>query len=73
MRLLCWASLCLAALCVPLAGCESEVSSREELGEVIFRVPNVPGADKPYPMPELGASTKSTDDAAEDNPSPLRK
>ena len=55
MRLLCWASFCLVALCIPLAGCESEVASRDDLGEVIFRVPNVPGADKPYPMPELGA------------------
>ena len=71
MRLLCWASFCLAALCVSLAGCESEVS-REDLGEVMFRVPNVPGADKPYQMPELGANSKSSDDAAEDNPSPSR-
>ena len=42
MRLFCWASFCLAALCIPLAGCESEVAPGDDLGEVIYWVPNVP-------------------------------
>ena len=72
MRLLYWASFCLAALCVSMAGCESDVSRDEDLGEVVFNVPHVPGADKPYKMPELGPDSKSDDDA-NDNAPPLRQ
>lgn len=72
MRLVCWATFCLAGLCVALAGCESEVS-RGDLGEVIFRLPDVPGADKPYPMPQLGANSKSSNDDPEDTPFPQRQ
>ena len=42
--------LCLLA--VP--GCERRVSN-DELGTVVFTLPDVPGADKPPPTPELDA------------------
>jgi hypothetical protein len=39
----------LSAACL-LAGCGPQLS-REELGEVIFNVPSVPGSATPYPLP----------------------
>jgi hypothetical protein len=41
------------AACSLWAGCESEVS-KADLGRVVSKLPKVPGADQPYPMPELG-------------------
>jgi len=43
-----------------MAGCEQKVP-KEELGTVVFEVPAVQGADKPYEMPQLG--DKKTADA----------
>lgn len=45
----------LAALIVLmcLTGCGPELS-QQDLGHVVYEVPKVAGADKPYPMPELG-------------------
>lgn len=39
---------------LPLYGCGPEVS-RDELGEVVFEVPVVPGAEEAYPLPNLNA------------------
>lgn len=36
-----------------VGGCGPRVLP-EDLGQVVFEVPDVPGADKPYDMPELG-------------------
>lgn len=43
----------LVFLCVPFfSGCEAEPPSREELGRIVFSASDVPGADKPYSLPE---------------------
>jgi len=46
------------------AGCQPKASD-EELGTVIYSVPQVPGTEQPYPLPELG------DDAAASRESKL--
>lgn len=38
-------------LCI-LSGCEPAPPSREELGILVFDEAKVPGADKPYTLPE---------------------
>jgi hypothetical protein len=38
-------------LCL-LCGCEGKPPSREELGTLVFDEAKVPGADKPYTLPE---------------------
>jgi hypothetical protein len=43
----------LAVVVVVLGGCGRELS-KSDLGTVVFEVPKVAGADKPYPMPKLG-------------------
>jgi hypothetical protein len=43
----------LAIFVVILGGCGRELS-KSDLGTVVFDVPKVAGADKPYPMPKLG-------------------
>jgi hypothetical protein len=35
-----------------LCGCEAEPPSREELGRIVYSESDVPGADKPYALPE---------------------
>lgn len=42
-------------------GCDSGVS-RDELGTVLFEVPEVAGADELYIMPELGPPLPEEDD-----------
>jgi len=37
-------------------GCGPSVPP-EELGQVVYHVPRVSGADEPYPIPELNANT----------------
>jgi hypothetical protein len=37
-----------------VTGCGGPELSKHELGTVMFEVPKVAGADKPYIMPELG-------------------
>jgi hypothetical protein len=44
-----------------LVGCGPAVP-RDELGEVIFEIPRVPGADKPYPLPTQDRSRSAEDD-----------
>jgi len=38
-----------------MAGCGAQLS-KADLGTVIFEVPNVPGTEEPYQMPQLGPS-----------------
>lgn len=43
----------LCFICLPLlSGCEAEPPSREELGRIVFSPSEVPGADKPYTLPD---------------------
>ena len=42
-----------AVLTLVPGGCGPNVTT-EDLGQIVFEVPEVPGADKPYDMPELG-------------------
>ncbi|MEX2169362.1 MAG: hypothetical protein WD851_08625 [Pirellulales bacterium] len=43
------------------AGCGPAVDS-EELGQVVYEVPMVPGAETPYPLPELKADATKTEE-----------
>jgi hypothetical protein len=47
-----------AATVLAAGGC-GRAGSEEDLGTVVFEIPQVPGVDTPFAMPELGA-----DDAA---------
>ena len=40
------------AVLASLAGCDSQ--KPKDLGTVIYEIPHVEGAQKPYPVPELG-------------------
>jgi hypothetical protein len=52
----------LLTLLVTICGCGPEIS-KHELGTVVFGdVPKVPGADKPYPLPELGDLPKQDEE-----------
>ena len=48
--------------CPALVGCGPGVSE-EDLGIIVTELPQVPGADEPYPLPEFG-----TDEPAGDSP-----
>ena len=67
MRLLATMTLFLPAVLL-LAGCEQKIP-KEELGTVVFEVPIVPGAGKPYAMPQLGpkAADNASGDADDDD------
>ena len=44
----------LVALLMPcLPGCGHPSPDDSELGEVIYRLPDIPGGEKPYPLPQL--------------------
>ncbi|MFV2069597.1 MAG: hypothetical protein ACC645_21745 [Pirellulales bacterium] len=43
-----------ALLTICLAGCDSASLEAPDLGEVIYRLPDVPGAERPYPFPQFG-------------------
>ena len=45
--------MCCAVLMLVSGGCGPNVTT-EDLGQIVFEVPEVTGADKPYDMPELG-------------------
>ena len=45
-------SIPLLVLAATLFGCES--ASQEELGEIVYEMPKIPGTEKPYVLPELG-------------------
>ncbi len=53
MRVLSGLLACCAVLVSAVAGCGPKVAP-EDLGQIVFEVPDVPGAEKPYEMPELG-------------------
>jgi hypothetical protein len=36
----------------PLAGCDPSLDPKT-YGRVIYQIPQVPGSDKPYPLPQL--------------------
>ena len=55
-------SLFLAVMMLGLPGCGQGVP-RGDLGRVVYRIPDVPGADQPYELPEL-KGMKSVDEAA---------
>lgn len=46
------------------AGCEQAIPP-EELGQAVYEVPMVPGAEEPYPIPELRTPTEGN---AENDP-----
>ncbi len=52
---LCYSLLWLMFLLPPLEGCGAAVSE-EELGEIRYELPAVPGAAQPYQLPELGTA-----------------
>jgi hypothetical protein len=68
MRHICTYSLLLAAAMFALPGCDQRVP-RGDLGNIIYRLPDVPGANKPYELPEL-KGMKSVDEAAVAIPRP---
>ncbi len=41
-----------------LSGCGPALSERD-LGTVIYEIPKVPGAEKPYKMPQLGEPSET--------------
>ncbi len=45
-----------------LVGCGPELSKRD-LGTVVGNIPKVSGADKPYPMPQLGPAPKEDEES----------
>ena len=47
-----WATLLLACLTLPSAGCSPRLDP-ETYGEVVHTLPEVPGAEEPFPLPEL--------------------
>jgi hypothetical protein len=51
----------LAVLLAVLGGCGPELS-KSDLGTVVFEVPKVAGADKPYELPKLGPADENNDD-----------
>lgn len=51
----------LLLLLVSLAGCGPALS-KSDLGTVGFEVPKVAGAEKPYPMPQLGPPLEPIED-----------
>jgi hypothetical protein len=51
----------LAIFAVILGGCGPELS-KSDLGTVVFEVPKVAGADKPYPLPKLGPADEKQEE-----------
>lgn len=46
-----------------VVGCGPGVE-RKDLGEVVFKVPEIPGAEKPFPLPQLEAPSEVAADSA---------
>ena len=51
-RLRLFSSIALIFTACPLSGCDPAPPSREELGRIEFNPSKVPGADKPYTLPQ---------------------
>lgn len=50
-----WIACCVLALSpLALGGCSGPAIPTEELGNVVYEVPKVPGAEHEYVVPELG-------------------
>jgi len=49
-----WLAILFSFLAFPIVapGCGPAVA-KSDLGNIVYEVPNVPGADEPYPMPEV--------------------
>ncbi len=45
------------AILATLPGCGPAVS-RSDLGEIKYEVPQVPGSERPYPIPDVGPPAK---------------
>jgi hypothetical protein len=50
-----------SVLAVVLGGCGPALA-KNDLGTVVFEVPKVAGADKPYPLPKLAPPDKKKED-----------
>lgn len=55
-----WGVALLGIIVVCPCGCRT---SREELGEIIYDVSKVPGAEKPYELPDLGDEDTDAENA----------
>jgi hypothetical protein len=51
----------LAVISAILGGCGPELA-KSDLGNVVFEVPKVAGADKPYTMPKLGPPNEKNEE-----------
>ena len=51
----------LSAVVFVIAGCGQKDFPEDEFGTLIFEVSEVPGADQPYEMPELGPPPEGYD------------
>ncbi len=58
-------SIVLGIVLLGLSGCGPSVS-REQLGEILFEVPKVPGSDEPYPLPDIPAPDNEAGASATD-------
>ena len=57
----------LAVLTLTLGGCGPELS-KSDLGNVVFEVPKVAEADRPYVMPKLGSADEKKAEKSSDTP-----
>jgi hypothetical protein len=55
--------IALIVLLVSLGGCGPELS-KSDLGTVSYEEPKIPGADRPYEMPQLGPPVDAHQDRA---------
>jgi len=51
------------------AGCQSR-PPLEELGELEFAVPDIPGIDDPYPLPDVAGSAEKPADSEQSDDEP---
>lgn len=49
-------------------GCQG--GSDEDLGTIIHEIPQVPGSEKPFPMPGLETSTKTQEEVSDPSSAP---
>jgi hypothetical protein len=58
-------ALCLGVLlAAPMLGCDPPLDP-ETYGRVIYQIPQIPGSEKPYPLPQLA-------EPEEDSPKPKK-
>ena len=61
---------CCTLLALATAGCVSPGLTEEDLGEVIDYLPDVPGTEKPYKLPEFDAGPPTNPGPEPINPTP---